>query len=273
MESDPRLMQRLGWPALSIPLAGVAVPFVSGTALGLGLPSTLIPDESHRLATALFLGVALSISSIKIVASVVRDMDFERRDLGQIIVGSSIIEDSLGWIIIAAILGIVRKGAVDVGRISWTVGGLALFLAASLTLGRRLVANAVRIVNDHFLGEYMTLTLILVIMGVTALVTQALGVQTVLGALIAGVLVGKSPILTKAISAQLRAMVAALFAPAFFALAGLNADLTTLMSRDALALTAALVFVARVSANFSALSSAEPWRGCRGPSRSPSRSA
>ncbi len=194
MESNLRLMQRLGWPALSVPLAGVAVPFLCGASLGLMLPSTLIPDESHRLATALFLGVALSISSIKIVASVLRDMNFERRDLGQILVASSTVEDSLGWIIIAAILGIVRKGAVDVGRIGWTVGGLALFLAASLTLGRRLVENAVRIVNDHFLGEYMALTLILVVMGVTALVTQALGVQTVLGALIAGVLVGESPI-------------------------------------------------------------------------------
>ena len=60
----------------------------------------------------------MSISSIKIVASVVRDMDFERRDLGQIIVASSIIEDSLGWIIIAVILGIVRTGAVDIGRIA-----------------------------------------------------------------------------------------------------------------------------------------------------------
>jgi nucleotide-binding universal stress UspA family protein len=171
-------------------------------------------------------------------------MNFERRDLGQILVASSTVEDSLGWIIIAVILGIVRKGAVDIGRIGWTVGGLALFLAASLTLGRRLVANAVRIVNDLFLGEYMTLTLILVVMGVTALVTQALGVQTVLGALIAGVLIGESPILTKAISAQLRAMVAALFAPVFFALAGLNADLTALMSPDILAMTAMLVLIA-----------------------------
>lgn len=246
MESDLRLMQRLGWPALSIPLAGVAVPFLCGAALGLALPSTLVPDESHRLATALFLGVALSISSIKIVASVVRDMNFERRDLGQIIVASSIVEDSLGWIIIAAILGVVRKGAVDIGRIGWTVAGLALFLIGSLTLGRRLVASAIRIVNDLFLGEYMALTLVLVIMGATAVVTQALGVQTVLGALIAGVLVGESPILAKAISTQLRAMVAALFAPAFFALAGLNADLTPLLSPTILAMTAALVLVASV---------------------------
>jgi Kef-type K+ transport system membrane component KefB len=43
----------------------------------------------------------------------------------------------------------------------------------------------------------MVLTLILVIIGAMALATQALGLQTVLGAFIAGVLIGESPILTE----------------------------------------------------------------------------
>ena len=244
METDRPLIQRIGWPVLSIPLGGVAVPFLCGLGLGLMLPSALVPNEEHRLATALFLGVALSISSIKIVAGVVRDMNFERRDLGQILVASSIVEDSLGWIIIAAILGIVRKGAVDVGRIAWTIGGLVLFLTITLAFGRALVASAIRMVNDAFLGESMALTFTLLIMGALALFTQAIGVQTMLGALVAGVLVGESPILSKAIGSQIRAMVAALFAPIFFALAGLSADLTTLLSREVLIATLALVLVA-----------------------------
>ena len=102
--------------------------------------------------------------------------------------------------IIAVILGIVGSGRVDLGRLAQTVGGVALFLAASLTIGRRLVADAIRLVNDAFAGEFMVLTLILVIIGAMALATQALGLQTVLGAFIAGVLVGESPILTEQIS-------------------------------------------------------------------------
>ncbi len=48
------------------------------------------------------------------------------------------------------------------------------------------------------------ITAILVLMGVMALVTQALGVHTVLGAFVAGLLVGQSPILTGRIDEQLR---------------------------------------------------------------------
>jgi Kef-type K+ transport system membrane component KefB/nucleotide-binding universal stress UspA family protein len=244
MEVDLRLLRRIGRPAFSVSLSGILVPFVCGVALGFAAPESLLPNPGRRLATALFLGVALSISSIKIVAAVVREMNFARRDLGQIIVASAIIDDSLAWIIIAVILGIVGAGRVDVWSLAGTVGGVAIFLVASLTVGRRLVANAIRIVNDAFTGEFMVLTLILVIMGVMALATQALGLQTVLGAFVAGVLVGESPILTQQIAEQLRGMVSSFFAPIFFALAGLNADLTILKSPQVLALTAALVVVA-----------------------------
>ena len=244
MEVDVRLLRKIGPAALSVSFAGIAVPFAFGSALGLAAPSSLIPNPGQRLPTALFLGVALSISSIKVVATVVRDMNFARRDLGQIIVASSIIEDSLCWILIAVILGIVRAGGVEIGRLAGTIAGVALFLAASLTAGRRLVAGAIRIVNDAFIGEFTVLTLILIIIGAMALLTQALGVQSVLGAFVAGVLIGESPILTKRISEQLRGMVSSFFAPIFFALAGLNSDLTILRSPKVVGLTAALILVA-----------------------------
>jgi len=178
------------------------------------------------------------------VAAVVRELNFARRDIGQIIVAASTIDDSLAWIIIAIILGIVSSGGMDIGRLAQTLGGVALFLAASLTIGRRLVADAIRVVNDAFAGEFMVLTLILVVIGAMALVTEALGLQTVLGAFVAGVLIGESPILTEHIAGQLRGMTASFFAPIFFALAGINSDLTVLKSPTVLGLTAALVVVA-----------------------------
>ena len=215
-------------------------------ALGLMAPSELLSNPNHRLVTALFLGVALSISSIKIVAMVVHDMNFTRRDLGQLIVASAIIEDSLGWIIIAVIFGIANAGGFEIRQFAWNIGGVALFLVVSLTLGRRLVTVSIRLVNDNFLSEFPVVTLILVIMGGMALITQALGLQTVLGAFVAGVLVGESPILTKHIAGQLRGMVTSFFAPVFFAMAGINADLTVLASPRVLALTTVLVLIASV---------------------------
>ncbi len=246
METDLKLIRRIGRPALTVSTMGIIVPLVCGIALGLMAPSALLPSGGRRLITALFLGVALSISSIKIVAMVVHDMNFTRRDLGQLIVTSAIIEDTLGWIIIAVIFGIANAGGIELRQLAWSIGGVALFLIASLTLGRRLVSISIRLVNDYFLSEFPVVTLILVIMGGMALITQALGLQTVLGAFVAGVLVGESPILTKHIAGQLRGMVMSFFAPVFFAMAGVNADLTVLASPQVLGLTAVLVIIASV---------------------------
>jgi Kef-type K+ transport system membrane component KefB len=220
------------------------VPFACGLALGWHLPAWLLPDESKRLVTALFLGTALSISSIKIVASIVREMNFTRRDLGQLIVTSAILEDTIGWIIIAITLSLAQAGSIDVATVSKSLIGTAVFLVASLTFGRRLVFYLIRWANDNFESEYAVVTLILVIMGVMALITQAIGVHTVLGAFVAGVLIGDSPILTRHIDQQLRGLIMAFFMPVFFAAAGLSTDIRALGNPSLALLALALIAAA-----------------------------
>jgi Kef-type K+ transport system membrane component KefB len=92
METDLRLVRRVGRAAITVAAAGVVLPFICGFALGEMLPDAILPSPQARLVTALFLATALSISSIKIVAMVVREMNFMRRDIGQIIVASAILE-------------------------------------------------------------------------------------------------------------------------------------------------------------------------------------
>src|SRR4029077_1057440 len=104
---------QVGKTALVVSLSGVAVPFMCGFALGALMPEALLPRPDQRLITSLFLGTALSISSIKIVAAVIREMGFTRRDLGQIIVASAICEESIGSGIIAITLSLAQSGSVD----------------------------------------------------------------------------------------------------------------------------------------------------------------
>ena len=86
----------------------------------------------------------------------------------------------------------------------------------------------IRWVNDVFASDFAVITAILLIMCAMALITDLIGVHTVLGAFVAGILIGKSPILTRHIDEQLRGLVIAFFMPVFFGTAGLSADLTIL---------------------------------------------
>ena len=244
METDLKLVRTVGKAALSISLTGVAVPFICGFALGQLMPESLLPHPDQRLLTSLFLGTALSISSIKIVAAVVREMGFTRRKLGLIIVASAICEDSIGWVIIAITLGLAQAGTIDFMSAAKSVLGTAVFLIASFTFGRRIVYFLIRWTNDNFESDFPVITMILVIMGVMALTTHAIGVHTVLGAFVAGVLIGESPILSKHIDEQLRGLILAFFMPVFFGIAGLSTDLTVLHDVPLLLLTVGLIAIA-----------------------------
>jgi Kef-type K+ transport system membrane component KefB/nucleotide-binding universal stress UspA family protein len=244
METELSLVRDVRRAAISASVAGITLPFLCGFALGYALPDALLPDPHKRLVTALFFGTALSISSVKIVASVVRDMGFVRRNVGQVILASAIVDDTIGWIIIAITFGLAGQESFSWVAVVAHVVGTFLFLAFSFTIGRRLVFKLIQFTNDHFRGEAPVIAAILVIMGGFALITQTIGVHTVLGAFVAGILIGESPILTDEIDRQLRGLVAGLFMPVFFGLAGLTADLTVLRDKELALLTVGLVAIA-----------------------------
>jgi Kef-type K+ transport system membrane component KefB/nucleotide-binding universal stress UspA family protein len=246
METDLQMVRRVGRAAIAVALAGVAIPFACGFALGEMLPAQYLPKPDARLVTAIFLGTALSISSVKIVAMVVREMNFMRRDLGQIIVASAILEDTIGWVIIAVAFGLAAAGTIDVWSVSRAVVGTALFMVASFTVGRPIVFRLIRWANDNFKSDFPVITTILIIMAAMALTTQLIGVNTVLGAFVAGILIGESPILTRHIDEELRGLIVALFMPVFFGLSGLNADLTILRSPDLALLAVGLIVIASI---------------------------
>ncbi len=244
METDLGLALRLRRAAAGVSLSGIVVPFALGFALGEIIPATMLPDPDTRLVTSLFLGTALSISSVKIVASVVREMDFMRRNVGQLIVASAIIDDTIGWVIIAVTFSLATSGSVDVAILAKSVIGTIAFMAFSFTIGRRVVFEIIRWVNDTFKSDLPVLSAIIAIMGGMAIITNLIGVHTVLGAFVAGILVGQSPILTRQIEGQLRALTTALFMPVFFGLTGLNTDLGLLADPSILLLAVGLILIA-----------------------------
>ncbi len=246
METELALVRGVRRAAVSASVGGIAVPFACGFALGQFLPESLLPAPEQRLITSLFLGTALSISSVKIVATVIREMGFLRRNVGQVILASAIVDDTIGWIIIAVTLSLASHGSLDLWSVGQGVLGTFAFLAVSFTVGRRLVFKMIQWANDHLRSEAAVIAAILVIMGTCALITHVIGVHTVLGAFVAGILVGELPILTRRIDEELRGLVAGLFMPVFFGLAGLSADLTILHSGELALLTLGLVLIATI---------------------------
>ena len=57
---------------------------------------------------ALFLATAMSISAIPVIAKVLMDLNLMRRDVGQAIIAAGMTDDAIGWMLLSVVLGLAR---------------------------------------------------------------------------------------------------------------------------------------------------------------------
>jgi Kef-type K+ transport system membrane component KefB len=152
----------------------------------------------------------------------------------------TIIDDTVGWVIVP--ITSASRFTDRWTRSPWVRASRKSNLSAASLPGQRLY-SASSADQRQFCQRIALVTAILVIMCTMAL-THLIGVHTVLGAFVAGILIGESPILTRHIDEQLRGLVVALFMPIFFSLAGLHADLTILRDSTLFFLTIGLILIA-----------------------------
>src|SRR5207253_2827876 len=101
-----------------------------------------IPDSiagEHRSLLSVFLGVALSISALPVIAKTLLDLGLFKTDIGLLVMTAAMVNDLVGWIAFSILLGPMRGGGIELAPLAKTIGFAALFVAGSLLVGRRLV--------------------------------------------------------------------------------------------------------------------------------------
>jgi Kef-type K+ transport system membrane component KefB/nucleotide-binding universal stress UspA family protein len=247
-ETDLALLRRLGRQAATVSLGSLLVPLVLGFAVGWIMPGDLfIGEEGSRFTFAAFIAVAMSISALPVVARILGEMDLMRRNLGQVTVAAAMVNDLIGWILLGVLAGIVTSGGVELGATLITVGATAAFFVLALTLGQRLTNTVLR-VSRQMSGDLagpLTATFLVVL--VAATLTQAIGIEAVLGAFVAGIVIGRSPYQHAEVRRTIELLAAAVFAPIFFATAGIYVDLGAIASGTGLFWAVAIIVVATIT--------------------------
>lgn len=223
-ETDLALLRRLGRPAVNVSVGSLIVPLMVGVGLGFILPAAFLGEDGGRLPFALFMGVALSISALPVIAKILADMNLMRRNFGQITIAAGMANDLIGWLLLGVVAGIAGSGGFEPIRLLVTIAAVVTFIGLSLTLGQRgtdLVLRRARGRDDSFTGALTATLLVALVAGV---ITHAIGVEAVLGALVAGIVLSRSKYQHKDVRHTLETLSNAVFAPIFFATAGLYVD-------------------------------------------------
>jgi Kef-type K+ transport system membrane component KefB len=242
LETDVELIVRKGKGAAAISLGGIVVPFASGLALGWFLPQQFLAAPDKRLVFALFVGTAMSISAIPVIAKVLMEMSIIRRDIGQITLAAGMIDDTVGWILLSVVAGIASSGQVNLATAGRAVFSVLVVLAVSFTIGQKFVGWTIRTLDNQVGGDMVKITALMVFALAWGSVTHALGLEAVLGAFILGILFGRIKRFDEQSQHGFQQLTLGVFAPVFFAFSGLRVDLKALL--DPLTFAVGLVVLA-----------------------------
>jgi Kef-type K+ transport system membrane component KefB/nucleotide-binding universal stress UspA family protein len=246
-ETDLGLIRRLGRAAALVAGFSLFVPLVGGLVVGEILPEEFVGAESERLVFALFVAAALSVSALAVIAKILGELGLMRRDFGQITVAAGMANDVVGWVMLAIFAGFATSGEVSIGGITKTVGGLAIFVIVAMTVGQRIVDRALRYVRRNGSNVSGAMTVVILTMLIYGVATQALGIEAVLGAFVAGVVLHRSRFQQQEVLHHVESITDSFLAPVFFATAGLRVDLTLLGEGDAMQWAFVVVVVAIVA--------------------------
>jgi len=225
LEVDLEIVKRRGRSALLVASLGMLMPLLGGFVLGYLVPDSVLVHPEQRALFAIFIGVALSISALPVIAKTLLDLGLFKTDIGLLVMTAAMINDLVGWVAFSILLGPMHGGAVDLGKLATTIGIALAFGGACYFLGRRLVdAVLARIEKQADLAPGRVLSLLIVVAILGASVTQAIGIHAVLGGFIVGVTVGGSPRLRERTRQTIQQFVTNVFAPVFFAAVALRVD-------------------------------------------------
>ncbi len=228
LETDLRSFVRLGTSAVTVALIGVVTPFALGffavKLLSIGGGSTEL---------AIFMGAAMTATSVGITARVFADLRRLHTDEAKTIIGAAVIDDVIGLIIlgvVAAVLG--GDGEFSTGTLLTITAKAVGFLIAVVAVGHLIAPYFFRFLR--FLkveGSFVVGSFVFAIaVGLAA--EHFAGLEPIVGAFAAGLVAGQTSFADR-IEAELRP-IAFLFVPIFFLFIGTEVDVTALADPDVL---------------------------------------
>src|SRR5580698_9171649 len=150
LEVNLGIVRRRGRSALLTSILGIMMPLAGGVLLGVLLPDSDLVRPDHRTLFALFMGVALSISALPVIAKTLLDLGLFKTDVGLLVMAAAMIDDLVGWLAFSVLLGPMQGGAVDARSLGRAVALTLGFVMVAFIVGRPLVGRMiVGLQSDH----------------------------------------------------------------------------------------------------------------------------
>ena len=234
LEMDLGEMAKVGKPALLVALIGVLVPFAAGFGVACAF------GESGKIS--LFIGAALTATSVGITARVLGDLRALALRESRIVLGAAVADDVLGLIILTVVVKVVTEGSISASVVFETIGLALGFLVITGLLAIYVIPKAFTRIDRVAKSSTTIVAVSFALMLAFSLLANQAKLAFIIGAFMAGLAVGRSQ-QHERIAEGLNPL-GHIFIPVFFASIGINADLDAMFQPSVLALATVLTVVA-----------------------------
>ena len=224
LETDLREMRKVGGSAVSVAMVGVGLPFLAGYLFWSNVPHGM-GDPGTLSTAAVFIGAALTATSVGITARVLSDLSNLGSVEGRIIIGAAVIDDVLGLVILTVVSGIAAGGALSPYSVARILAVAVGFLIVAIAIGGWVAPRLFRAIAGMKVSYAVPIIALAIAFGLAALADMA-GSALIMGAFAAGIILARTE-QYNAIEDRVRP-VGALLTPIFFVSVGSSLDINLL---------------------------------------------
>lgn len=225
LEVNPTYLHKRGRSVVGTSLLGIVLPCGLGVGTVVLMPEVWgAPAQEHLRLFALFMGVALSISALPVIARILLDLSLIRDEIGVTVLAAATIDDLIGWSLFAMLLGSFGKYSTTAHlgtMLGLVVGCMTLMVGLGWWRGRALLqwTRVALAWPSGFIG------LITIIVLIAAALAEAIGIHAIFGAFFVGVALGRAFGEDDQHAHEILYQFAiSFFAPLYFVSIGLKAD-------------------------------------------------
>ncbi|MET0291938.1 MAG: cation:proton antiporter [Steroidobacteraceae bacterium] len=210
--------------AVAVSHASIVFPYLLGVLLAYFLFSSLAAPGTSFVPFALFFGISMSITAFPVLARILQDRGLAQTELGSTAITCAAIDDVTAWSILAFVVAVAT---------ATSLGGAALNLLLALTFVATM-AFGVRRVLPRWIGAQRlaelepsraTLATVACLVMACALSTELLGLHSLFGAFLAGMILPEEHDFRRKIGTRLESFSSVLLLPLFFTFTGLRTQI------------------------------------------------
>lgn len=242
MELDFDKIKKQSSASVFISHVSIIFPFFLGVALAYWLYPIFAPKNITFIPFALFIGIAMSITAFPVLARIIKEKNLSDTRYGSMAITCAAADDITAWYILALIIAFSISGSISSSFILLLF--IVLYVVIMFYVVRPLLAKI-----GHAQSERLSMngmSFIIVLLMLSSLATEAIGVHALFGAFMAGAMMPSSAIsrLKELIAPRLEYVSLLVLLPLFFALTGLRSEIGLLNSVDAWIVCGGIILIA-----------------------------